>query len=111
MKHLNMDPTKCVAAIQGFGNVSQYAAIGFKEILGGQVACVSYWDREDRMPYTVSHPKGIDPVYLQSITDGYGTIDKDRARAAGYEIEDADAWISKEVDVLIPGALEGQING
>ncbi len=25
-------------------------------------------------------------------------------------IEDGDAWISKDVDVLIPGALEGQIN-
>jgi len=110
MKHLNLDPTKCVAAIQGFGNVSQYAAIGFKEILGGKVACVSYWDREDRAAYTVSHPNGIDPVFLQTITDGYGTIDKDRARQAGYEIEDAEAWIAKDVDVLIPSALEGQIN-
>jgi len=26
-------------------------------------------------------------------------------------IEEADAWITKDVDVLIPGALEGQING
>ncbi|HLE53235.1 MAG TPA: Glu/Leu/Phe/Val dehydrogenase [Anaerolineales bacterium] len=110
MKHLKMDPAKSVAAIQGFGNVSQYAAIGFKDILGGKVVCVSYWDREDRMAYTVSHPKGIDPHFLQSITDTYGTIDKDKAREAGYVIEDSDAWISKDVDVLIPGALEGQIN-
>jgi glutamate dehydrogenase (NAD(P)+) len=110
MKHLNMDPTRSVAAIQGFGNVSQYAAIGFKEILGGKVACVSYWDREDRAAYTVSHPEGIDPVFLQTITDSYGTIDKDRAHEAGYEIEDGEAWIAKDVDVLIPAALEGQIN-
>jgi glutamate dehydrogenase (NAD(P)+) len=110
MKHLKMDPTKSVAAIQGFGNVSQYAAIGFKEILGGKVVCVSYWDREDRVAYTVSHPNGIDPHFLQSITDAYGTIDKDKAREAGYVIEDSDAWISKDVDVLIPAALEGQIN-
>jgi glutamate dehydrogenase (NAD(P)+) len=41
----------------------------------------------------------------------YGTIDKDRAAAAGYVIEDGDVWITKDVDVLIPAALEGQING
>jgi glutamate dehydrogenase/leucine dehydrogenase len=110
MKHLKMEPTQCVAAVQGFGNVSQYAAIGFREILDGKVACVSYWDRDDRLPYTVSHPKGIDPRFLQSITDTYGTIDKDKAQKAGYVIEDAEAWISKDVDVLIPAALEGQVN-
>jgi glutamate dehydrogenase (NAD(P)+) len=110
MKHLKLDPAKSVAAIQGFGNVSQYAAIGFIDLLGGKVACVSYWDREDRMPYTVSHPKGVDPHFLQTITDQYGSIDKEKAQKAGYVIEDAEAWITKDVDVLIPGALEGQIN-
>jgi len=110
MKHLNIDPTKSVAALQGFGNVSQYAAIGFNELLGGKVACVSYWDREDRIPYTVSHSNGVNARFLQTITDQYGSIDKDKAREAGYTIEDADAWITKDVDVLIPGALEGQIN-
>ncbi len=110
MKHLKIDSTQSVAAIQGFGNVSQYAAIGFTELLGGKVACVSYWDRADKAAYTVSHPKGIDPRYLQSITDQYGTIDKDKAVKAGYVIEEADAWITKEADVLIPGALEGQVN-
>ena len=111
MKHLKLDPTKSLAAIQGFGNVSQYAAIGFTELLGGKVICVSYWDRADRMPYTVSKADGINPHFLKSITDQYGTIDKDQARAAGYKIEDADAWLTKDVDVLIPGALEGQITG
>jgi glutamate dehydrogenase len=110
MKHLKIDPTKSVAALQGFGNVSQYAAIGFNELLGGKVACVSYWDREDRIAYTVSHPNGVNARFLQTITDQYGSIDKDKARQAGYTIEDADAWITKDVDVLIPGALEGQIN-
>jgi glutamate dehydrogenase len=110
MQHLNIDPSKSLAAIQGFGNVSQYAAIGFTELLGGKVVCVSYWDRDDRMPYTISHANGVEVRFLQSITDQYGSIDKDKAREAGYLIEDADAWISKDVDVLIPGALEGQIN-
>jgi glutamate dehydrogenase (NAD(P)+) len=109
MKHLNMQPEQCVAAIQGFGNVSQYAAIGFIELLKGKVACVSYWDRDDRCSYTVSHAMGIDPRYLMTITDQYGSIDKAKARAAGYSIEDGDAWIGKEADILIPAALEGQI--
>ncbi len=111
MKHLGIDPSQSVAAVQGFGNVAQHAAIGFIEILGGKVACVSYWDRQDKTPYTVSHPDGIDPHFLISITDQYGTIDKQKAQAAGYIIEDADAWLSKDVDVLIPAALEGQITG
>ncbi|MFZ6019201.1 MAG: Glu/Leu/Phe/Val family dehydrogenase [Chloroflexota bacterium] len=110
MKHLKLDPTQCLAAVQGFGNVAQYAAIGFTEQLGGKVVCVSYWDREDRTSYTVSKADGIDPRFLMSITDQYGTIDKTKAREAGYTIESGDAWISKDVDVLIPAALEGQIN-
>jgi glutamate dehydrogenase len=110
MKHLKLDPTKAVASIQGFGNVSQYAAIGFTELLGGKVACVSCWDRADQAAYTLSHKDGVMPRYLQSITDQYGSIDKDLAQKSGYQIEEADAWISKDVDVLIPGALEGQIN-
>lgn len=110
MKHLKMDSTKSLAALQGFGNVSQYAAIGFSELLGGKVACVSCWDREDRTSYTFSHKDGVNARFLQSITDQYGSIDKSKAREAGYIIESGEAWISKDVDVLIPGALEGQVN-
>lgn len=110
MKHLKMDPTRSVAAIQGFGNVAQYAAVGFIEILGGKVACVSCWDNKDKRAYTYSHPNGVNPRFLMSITDQYGTIDKEKAHQAGYIIEDGDAWISKEADVLIPAAIEGQIN-
>ena len=110
MKHLKMDPAKSVAAIQGFGNVSQYAAVGFTEQLGGKVVCVSYWDRADRVAYTVSKADGINPAYLMSITDIYGSIDKDQAVKEGYTIEPGEDWIDKDADVLIPSALEGQIN-
>jgi glutamate dehydrogenase/leucine dehydrogenase len=50
MKHLGLKPETCVAAIQGFGNVAQYAAIGFIEILKGKVLCVSYYDRAVKYP-------------------------------------------------------------
>jgi len=110
MKKLKVDSSKTSAAIQGFGNVAQYAAIGFTEMLKGKVIAVSYWDRNDRVSYTVSREKGIDARFLQSITDQYGAIDKEKAKAAGYEIEDGTSWIAKDVDVLIPAAIEGQIN-
>jgi glutamate dehydrogenase (NAD(P)+) len=110
MKYLKFDPVGSWAALQGFGNVSQHAAIGFIELLGGKVACVSYWDRDDKTSHTVSHAKGVDPHFLQSITDQYGSINKSKAKEAGYVIEDGETWISKDVDVLIPAALEGQVN-
>jgi glutamate dehydrogenase len=109
MKHLKMDPKKSVAAIQGFGNVSQYAALGFHELLGGKVICVSYWDREDKISYTLSRESGVNAHELTEITDIYGTIDKNKATKLGYKLEDGSEWITKDVDVLIPAALEGQI--
>jgi glutamate dehydrogenase len=109
MKHLGMDPKKSVVALQGFGNVSQYAAIGFMELLGGTVACVSCYDRHDKKAYTYSKKGGVDPRFLLSIVDEYGTVDKKKAQDSGYTVEDGDAWIEKEADVLIPAALEGQI--
>ncbi len=111
MKHLKMDSKKCVAAIEGFGNVAQYAAIGFIEMLGGKVACVSCWDRHEKKSFTYSHKNGVDPRFLLTIVDEYGTIDKQAAEKAGYIIEDGDAWITKEADVLIPAAIEGHVNG
>jgi len=110
MKKMKINPSKCSASIQGFGNVAQYAAIGFTTFLKGKVIAVSYWDRDDRMSYTISLSKGIDPIFLQSITNQYGAIDKEKAKSAGYEIEEGTEWITKDVDVLIPAAIEGQIN-
>ncbi len=110
MKHLKINSKDCIAAIQGFGNVAQYAAIGFTETLKGKVICVSSWDRGDRTSYTISKKDGIDVRFLISITDQYGSIDKQKAQDSGYTIEESTAWLSKEADVLIPAALEGQIN-
>ncbi len=110
LKVLGIDPKKATAAIQGFGNVAQYAALNFSNMLGGKVVCVSCWDRHDRKAYTFSNDNGVDVKYLQSITDQYGTIDKKQAESAGYTVEDGDAWYSKEVTVLIPAALENAIS-
>jgi glutamate dehydrogenase len=109
MKHLKINPAGCTAAVQGFGNVGQYAAIGFSQLLGGKVLCVSCYDRRDKTSYTYFKRDGIDARFLQSITDQYGTIDAERAQAAGYERQPGDAWLGQDVDVLIPAAIEGQI--
>jgi glutamate dehydrogenase len=111
MKHLGIDPKGTRASIHGFGNVAQFAAMGFIEMLGGTVVCVGCWDRHDRCAYTYSRDDGIDPRFLLTITDQYGTIDKDDARRAGYRLDDANAWIAKDVDVLMPCAIEGVLTG
>ncbi len=110
LKHLGIDGKKTTVSLQGFGNVAQYAALVYKDMIGGKVVCVSCWDNADKKSYTFSKDEGIDAAYLQSITDQYGTINKGKAVEAGYKIEDADAWIGKDVDVLIPAAIEGALN-
>ncbi len=111
LRHLRLPSLGLSASIQGFGNVAQYAAIHLIEMLGGKVISVSCWDRNDRRAYTFSKPEGIDPYYLQKITDPYGTIDKEQAAEARYRVEDGDAWLSKDVDILIPAAVEEVITG
>ncbi len=98
------------ASIQGFGNVAQYAAKKLIE-LGGAVVAVACWDNDDHAAYTFVKPEGIDIEFLLSITDRFGTIDKNEARAARYDILPADAWLAQEAEILIPAALENQITG
>jgi len=110
MKELGIDIKQSVGAFQGFGNVSQYAVKLFREH-GGKPICVSCWDQTDQTSYTFKRESGIDPDELMSITDKFGTIDKAKARKAGYEILPGDAWIEQEADLLVPAAMENQITG
>ena len=111
LNYVGIDPHTCTASIQGFGNVGQYAAIHLTEMLGCKVICVACWDHKDRRAYTYTCEDGIDPRFLQSITDQYGTVDREKAQAAGYKVEDGDAWLAKEVSILTPCAIEGIITG
>jgi glutamate dehydrogenase (NAD(P)+) len=45
-----------------------------------------------------------------TIINDYSEINREKAIKAGYIVEDGDVWITKDVDVLIPAALSGQIN-
>ena len=108
---LGIDSKTTSASVQGFGNVAQSAAINYVDMLGGTVMCVSCWDPNDRVAHTYTKQGGIDPRFLTTIADPYGTIDKQAAIDAGYEVQDGNAWRSQEVDVLIPAAIEGVITG
>jgi glutamate dehydrogenase len=111
LKRLGIDSKGTSISLQGFGNVAQSAAVNFVDMLGGTVLCVSCWDHKARTSYTYTKAGGVDPRFLQTIADPYGTIDKEAALDAGYEVEDGNAWLSKEADILIPAAIEGVITG
>ncbi|MFH1755121.1 MAG: Glu/Leu/Phe/Val dehydrogenase, partial [Candidatus Latescibacterota bacterium] len=110
LKQLNVRPNETIASIQGFGNVSQYAARLYEQI-GGTVLSVACWDQEDQTSYTFRKKDGIGIDTLTQITDRFGGIDKGKARDIGYEILPGDAWLEQDVDILIPAALENQITG
>ncbi|MGE5480279.1 MAG: Glu/Leu/Phe/Val family dehydrogenase [Chloroflexota bacterium] len=106
---LGMDIKNTTAAFQGFGNVSQYAIDQYTKY-GGKAIAVSCWDHHDQKAYTFLNKDGIKFDTLKSITNSFGEIDKDKARAIGFEILDGNAWLEQEVDILVPAALENQLN-
>ncbi len=110
LKTLGLKPGQTVAAVQGFGNVAQYAIRLFNQI-GGKVASVSCWDQEANTSYTYRKKDGIDLDQLLSVTDRFGGINKKKAQDLGCELLPGEAWIEQEADILIPAALENQITG
>lgn len=107
LRYIKLPASSTTASIQGFGNVAEYAARKYTE-LGGKVTAVSCWNQTDGKAYTFKKDScNIDE--LVGIKDKYGSIDKDKAAALGYDILDGGAWLSMDVDILIPAALENQI--
>ena len=110
LRELGIKPEETTAAVQGFGNVGQHAALKYQQ-LGGTVLAVSCWDNRDQKAYTFYKKDGVDVEALRGITSIYGDIDKEKARDLGYEILPGEAWLEQPVDILIPAALENQITG
>jgi len=108
LKELGVDPGATTASVQGFGNVAQHAIELYAQI-GGTVTCVSSWDPRAGAPVSYRKQDGVDLEELRGACDRLGGIDPDRAAELGYEILDGDAWLSQEVDILVPAALEHQI--
>ena len=110
MKDLNLKPSNTEASVQGFGNVAKFT-IEMYQRLGGKVVCVSSWDQKEGASTSFFKRDGIDLDALAKITDHLGGIDKTRARELGYDILPGEDWITRDVDILIPAALENQITG
>ena len=109
LKELGLRAEETKASVQGFGNVAQHAIQLYTQ-LGGTVTCVASWDQGDQTSYAYRKSEGVDAGELLSITDRFGGIDRERAGELGYERLDGDAWLEQDVDILIPAALENQIN-
>jgi len=107
---LGIDVKATTASVQGFGNVSQYA-IELYHRMGGKVVCVSSWNQAEQKSVTYFKAQGVDLDQLRTITDRFGGIDPAKARDLGYEILPGEAWLDREVDILIPAAIENQITG
>jgi len=106
LKRLGIDFKDATASIQGAGNVAQYTCEKFVQY-GGKVVAISCWDPKGKKAYTYSCEKGINPEDLLApgTLDKFGTIDPEKAKSFGWEQEDGDAWLKKNVNVLIPAAL------
>ena len=109
LKEMGIRAEDTTASVQGFGNVAQYA-IRLYQQLGGSVVCVACWDQEEQKTYAFRKKDGIDIEELMKIADPFGGIEKAKARDLGYEILPGEAWIEQDVDILMPAALENQIN-
>jgi glutamate dehydrogenase len=110
MREFKMKPEDTVAAVQGFGNVAQYA-VDLLQQIGVKVLCVSCWDQGEQKSFTFRRTSGVDFQELLGITNAFGGIEKSKAIELGYEVLPGDAWIEQDVDILIPAAIEHQITG
>jgi glutamate dehydrogenase len=109
LKELKIKPQDTTASVQGFGNVAQHA-IELYGRLGGKTLCVSSWDQAEDASFCFVKAEGIDLKELQGISDQFGGIDKAKAKDLGYRVLPGESWITQDVDILLPAALENQIN-
>lgn len=109
LRDLDLDISETTASFEGFGNVAQ-SAIELYHQMGGEAICVSSWDQDDQVSYSFVNKEGVDLNELKSITNPFGGIDKNKAISKGYEVHPGEEWISQEVDILVPAALENAIN-
>ncbi|HOJ15743.1 MAG: Glu/Leu/Phe/Val dehydrogenase [Caldisericia bacterium] len=109
LREMGVDIKDTTASIQGFGNVGRHAADLYTKY-GGKIICVSCWDQTDQKSYSFVKKDGVNVKEILGITDKFGSIDKNKAKELNYEILEGDAWIEQDVSILIPAALENQVN-
>jgi glutamate dehydrogenase len=109
LKELEIDINKTTASVQGFGNVSQFVIELYNQY-GGKVIAVSSWDNKEQKSFTFRKKEGVKLEQLRNIANRFGEIDRAKAVEMGYDVLSGDAWIEQDVDILVPAALENQIN-
>jgi glutamate dehydrogenase len=109
LKELSVPPDRTTASVQGFGMVARHA-IELYQTIGGTVRAVSSWDQGAGEAVTYRRAEGIDLAELTACADRFGGIDRDRAADRGYEVLPGDAWLEQDVEILVPAALENQID-
>jgi len=87
--------------IQGFGNVGYHAARIMVEEGGARIIGVGEWDG------TIYNPKGIDPDRLKAHQVRKGSILGFRGAKS---VSNSKAFLDISCDILVPAALENQIN-
>jgi len=108
LKEMNIEPANTTASFQGFGNVARYA-IELYQQMGGKTVCVSSWNQEENTSYAYYKKDGINLEELTGITDTFGGINKNQAADLGYQILNGEEWLTRDVTILVPAALENQI--
>jgi glutamate dehydrogenase/leucine dehydrogenase/ActR/RegA family two-component response regulator len=100
MRHLKMNPKKCSAAVQGFGNVGSISAKHF-ELNGIKVVAIS--------DHTAAfyNPKGIDIAKAMAYRDGNKGVLK--GFKDGGKLITNEELLELNVDILAPCATENQI--
>ncbi|MCC7547579.1 MAG: Glu/Leu/Phe/Val dehydrogenase [Burkholderiales bacterium] len=98
-RRLNLDLNGATVAVQGFGNVGSAAAELFHQA-GARIVAVQDQDG------SIADPRGLDLAALVPHVRAHGSV-------AGFthaEPIDAEAFWDVDCDILIPAALEGQLD-
>jgi glutamate dehydrogenase (NAD(P)+) len=101
MDMLKMDPEKCTAIVQGFGNVGSVAALSLAYKSGVKIVGIS-----DAMA-AFYNPKGIDVKAAEQHIFKKGNL---RAFTGGERV-DPNELLTMPCDVLVPAAVDRVING
>ena len=109
LKQKGVDVKNTRASFQGFGNVAYYAMELYSK-MGGTIIAVSSWNNKEQKAFTFKKDSGINLAELKGITNKFGEVDIEKSKELGYEVLEGEAWLSQNVDILVPAALENQIN-
>jgi glutamate dehydrogenase (NAD(P)+) len=88
--------------VQGFGNVGSYSALISQQEGGAKIVGIAEYDG------TIVNPDGIDIPALIEYRNEHRTI---TTFPGAKLLDNKDDWASIDCDIMIPAALENQING